>query len=287
MEFQSILIAYLSLHIVLIIIGRVSPNLNFTFIFSFVLFFCFTIYYIRQFNGNNATWEILFVIITIRLLFLGGYDLYEAITELARLPFLILDLLGIISGFLYLRLENPFGLLPFLISLIFAALFIIFQGWDYLAHYYNFRTFTGKINAYRLLQKVEGFDQQNTKITNQLFKDKVVLLYFWSTGCGLCFKKFPQVQAAYDKYKDDLSVAIYTINKPFEEDKPNQVFEMIKEEGYSFPVVIPTDEELPEKFGVKGYPTTFVINQNGQIVYKGDIEGAIKQAELLKAEMSD
>ena len=58
---------------------------------------------------------------------------------------------------------------------------------------------------------------------------------------------------------------------------------MIKKEGYSFPVVIPTDEELPEKFGVKGYPTTFVINQNNQIVYKGDIEGAIKMVDKLKS----
>jgi peroxiredoxin len=75
---------------------------------------------------------------------------------------------------------------------------------------------------------------------------------------------------------------IYTIYKPVEEGKPNQVIKMIKEEGYSFPIVIPTDEELPEKFGVKGYPTTFVIDQNSRIVYKGDIEGAVKMLEQLK-----
>jgi thioredoxin-related protein len=57
---------------------------------------------------------------------------------------------------------------------------------------------------------------------------------------------------------------------------------MIKEEGYSFPVVITKDENLPEKFGVKYYPTTFVINQNGQIVYKGDIPGAVKMVGELK-----
>jgi len=283
MEFQSILIAYLTLHIVLIIIGQVSPNPNFTFVSRFFFFFFFTIYYIREFTGNNATWEILLTLIVIRLLLLGGYDLYTAITELGSLPNLILDLLGIISGFLYLRLENPFRLLPFLISLAFASLFILFQGWDYLAHHYNFGTFTGRINAYGLSQKIEGTDQHNNKITNQLFENKIVLLDFWITTCGLCFKKFPQVQAAYDKYKNDPSVAIYTINKPVEENKPNQVFEMIKEEGYSFSVMIPMDEELPEKFSVTCYPTTFVINQNSQIVYKGDIEGAVKMVDELKS----
>lgn len=280
MKFQSILTAYLTLHVVLIIIGQVSPSRNFTFISRFNFLFFFTIYYIRTFNENNANWETLFVLIILRLLLLGGYDLYVAIIEIGSLPFLILDLLGIISGFLYLHLENPLRLLPFLASLIFASLFITFKGWDYLAHYHNFGTFTGKIDAYKLSQKVEGIDQQNTKITNHLLENKIVLLDFWITTCVLCFKKFPQVQAAYDKYKSDVSVAIYTINKPVEE--PNQVFEMIKEEGYSFPVVIPTDKELPEKFGVTGYPTTFVIDRQGRIVFKGDIKGAVKMVEELK-----
>jgi len=75
---------------------------------------------------------------------------------------------------------------------------------------------------------------------------------------------------------------ILAVNKPIEEDKPNQAFEMIREEGHSFPVVITKDADLAEKFGVKGYPTTFVINRNGQIVYKGDIEGAVKMVAELK-----
>jgi thioredoxin-related protein len=75
---------------------------------------------------------------------------------------------------------------------------------------------------------------------------------------------------------------ILAVNKPIEEDKPNQAFNDIREKGYSFPVVVIKDADLAEKFGVKGYPTTFVVNQNGQIVYKGDIEGAVKMVEELK-----
>lgn len=282
MELQSILITYLALHIVLIVVGQLSPSPKFTDIFGFLLCFGGTVYYIRQFNENNADWKVLSVLIVIRLMLLGGYDLYVSITEPINLPSLIIHLLGIISGFLYLRLNNPFGLLPFLISFIFV-LFTTFRGRKHLIHYHNFGTFTGRINAYNLSQKIEGIDQHNTTITDQLFESKIVLLDFWITTCGLCFKKFSQVQAAHDKYKNDSSVAIYTINKPIEEHKPSRVFEIIKEKGYSFPVVIPTDAELPEKFGIKGYPTTFVINPDGQIVFKGDIEGAVKMVDELKS----
>ena len=282
MEFQSILFVYLILHTGLILIGQVSPNRKFTEIIDFLLFFCLPIYYIREFNENNATWEILLVLIMIRLLLLGGYDLYVSITEPINLPNVIIHLHGIISGFLYLRLENPLSLLPFLISFTFV-LFMNYKGWDYWLHYHKFGTFTGKIIPYRLSLKVEGIVQQNAKITNRLFENKIVLLFFWWTdSCGSCFTRFPQVQATYDKYKNDSSVAIYTIYKSAKEEEPYQIFEMIQKEGYSFPVVIPTDKELPENFGITRFQTAFIINRTSQIVYKGSIEGAVKMVDKLK-----
>lgn len=282
MSIEVILITYLTLHIVLIIFGQVSPNSRLTNIFGFFLFFCLPIYYIREFNGNNAIWEILLVLIIIRLLLLGGYDLYIAINEPVNSYSVIIDLFGIFSGFLYLRLENSLRLLPFLISFIFL-LYMTFQGRDYWIFYHNYGSFTGKITPYKMSHKIEGIDQNNTNITNQLFGNKIVLLDFWIITCGLCFKKFPQVQEAYNKYENDPSVAIFAINKPIEEYTPTQIFDFLKHEGYSFPIVIPTDTELPEKFGVTGYPTTFVINRNSQIVYKGDIEGAVKMIDELKS----
>jgi thiol-disulfide isomerase/thioredoxin len=160
---------------------------------------------------------------------------------------------------------------------------MFFQGYDYWLHRIDYGTFTGEVQARNLPAKFEALDEQKNIITDENFRNKIVLLDFWHTRCGVCFSKFPQVQAAYDKYKNDSSVAIFAVDKPLEEDKPNQAFQTIKEKGYSFHVVVPTDEELPEKFGVKGYPTTFVVNQNSQIVYKGDIEGAVKMVDELKS----
>jgi hypothetical protein len=47
--------------------------------------------------------------------------------------------------------------------------------------------------------------------------------------------------------------------------------------------LLPIDQELPEKFGATGYPTTFVIDQKGMIVFKGDVAGAVKMVEELKS----
>jgi thiol-disulfide isomerase/thioredoxin len=158
---------------------------------------------------------------------------------------------------------------------------MVLQGWDYWLHYQNFDTFTGKV-SYPLPTKFEAFDESKNLITEQNFNGKIVLLDFWHSRCGICFTKFPQVEQMYQNYKNDPSVMILAVNKLIKEDKPNRIFEMIREKEYSFPVVVTKDEDLAEKFGVKGYPTTFVINPNGQIIFKGDIEGAVKLVDELK-----
>jgi thiol-disulfide isomerase/thioredoxin len=282
MKLRAILIIYVILHVLLVINGTLTPNINWNFVSGFLVCFYFSIYCLKKFNDNNATLKILMILVAIRLLLFGGYDLYIRLTEeLYGSPVLILHLLGIVSGWFYLRLKQSFNLLPFIFSSIFVV-FMFFQGWDYYFHKLNYGNFTGNIEAYKLLQKIEGIDQKNNQITNLTLKNKITLLDFWYTRCDGCFRAFPQLQAFYDKYMNDDSIVIIAVNKPIEEDKQKNAFKVIEEAGYDVPVLLPTDEELPEKFGVKYYPTTFVIDKQGNVVYKGDIEGAIKMVEELR-----
>lgn len=282
MKFKSILITYLVLHILLIINGKLTPNIYWNCVGAFLVCFCLTIYCIKKFGNNKPTWKLLLTLVLVRLLLLGGYDLYVHLSEeLYGSPVLTIHLLGIISGFFYLKLKRPFNLMPLAFSSVFV-LFIFFLGWDLYAHKRAYQTFTGRVEAYSLPAKFEARDEQNNLVADDNFKNKIVLLDFWYTGCGVCFQKFPQLEAIYNKYKNDSSVVILAVNKPIEEDKPNEAFQVIKTEGFSFPVVITKDEDLAERFGVRVYPTTFVINQNGQIIYKGGIEGAVKMVDLLK-----
>jgi thiol-disulfide isomerase/thioredoxin len=207
--------------------------------------------------------------------------MWYVLNDLFGLPVVITYFLGVFSAYFYLKSKLPKNLIVFTLSSFFVV-FMFFQGWDYWLHKLDYGTFTGKIESDKLQQKVEGIDQHNNKINNQTLESKIVLLDFWHTKCGVCFQKFPQLQTFYDKYKNDDSVIIFAVDKPLDEDKEKSAFKVIEEEGYNFPVLLPTDEDLPEKFGVKGYPTTFVINKQGNVVYKGDIEGAILRVEELK-----
>jgi thiol-disulfide isomerase/thioredoxin len=211
------------------------------------------------------------------------YTIYlYLIGQYAFFPLQILRLLGIISAYAYFRFKNPVNLFPFCLSGFFL-IFMMFQGWDYWIHFRNFGTFTGRVNRYNLPTKFESFNENKESTTDSNFNNKIVLLDFWTTTCGVCFQKFPQLQAVYERYQQDSSVLILAVDTPLEEDKPNQAFEMIKQRNYTLPVVITKEADLAEKWGVVGYPTTFVINPTGQIVYKGSIEGAIRMVDELKA----
>ena len=257
-------------------------NIKYTSLFGFVGYFFLTIYCLKKFSREASAWQILLMLLIIRCL-VSINVVYGYVTgETWSLPMFLLHLIGIASGFLFLRLMLPFNVLPFFAGCL-LALFMFFQGWDLWIHKYNFGTFTGKVKSYDPPARFEGFDEEKNLLTGDDFNGKIVLLDFWTTTCGLCFQKFPQLQAVHNKFKQDSSVMILAVNTPIEEDKPNQAFNDIRKEGHTFPVVVTKDEDLAEKFGVKGYPTTFIINPNRQIVYKGDIEGAVKMVDELKS----
>ena len=280
MNYKIFLKILIVLFLMMVVIAQLTDSINYNSLVSFFACFFFTVYCLKKFGKEQSQAKIFGIIIAARLL-INSYTFYLYFVEsVSGLPYFVMHLLAIASGFLYLRLKSPVHILPILLASFFTF-FMFFQGWHYWIHRAQHGTFTGRV-SYSLPAKFEAFDESGKLVTEQDFNDKIVLLDFWHSRCGYCFAKFPQVEQAYQTYKNDSSVIILAVNKPLEVDKPNQAFEIIREQGHSFPVVITKDAEMSEKFGVFYFPVVFVINQMGTIVYKGDIEGAVKIVEGLK-----
>lgn len=281
-KFKAFIIILFTSLVMLVSIPFFSRKIHFITLFSFIGYFYLTLIFIKVFSKKLSAITIV-KIIFVTMLLLQTYTIFAAYVfrDLFALPTLIVYCLGVISAYYYQKKALPKNLLVFTLSCCFVV-FMFFRGQDYWTHKIDYGTFTGEIQATNLPTKFEAFDERKTLITDVDLRNKIVLMDFWTTTCGVCFQKFPQVQSIYNRYKNDDSVKILAVNNPIEEDKPNQAFDNIRKEGHRFPVVVAKDENLAEKFGVKGYPTTFVINPNGQIVYKGGIEGAVKMVDELK-----
>jgi len=120
-------------------------------------------------------------------------------------------------------------------------------------------------------------DYSNNNVKISQYKDKIVVLDFWHSACGICFEKFPEVEKLYNKYKNNPNVQIYAVNWFLKDyDKDGDAFNIIKKNNYSFPVLICKDKPVLETLKITGFPTVVIFDMQGQLVFRGDIESADK-----------
>ncbi len=118
------------------------------------------------------------------------------------------------------------------------------------------------------------------------YKGKIVVLNFWGVWCKWCKKELPQYQKVYKEYKGN-DVAFLAVNVEFSGDrkeKDKKVKEYLKSNDLTFPVLMDYERKFPEKYGVEGFPTSFVIGRDGN--FKFENRGYSPQyEEILKTQI--
>ncbi|MEZ4803071.1 MAG: TlpA disulfide reductase family protein [Gelidibacter sp.] len=115
-------------------------------------------------------------------------------------------------------------------------------------------------------------DNQNKNV--ELDSSKTIVLDFWTTSCGICFKKFPEYEKIYLKYKVNPEVEIYSVNVPLKRDTFVKTVELVGKLNYKFPTLYLSPEEidkLPDAYGINSYPHLLII-KNNHISYSGRME---------------
>ena len=113
-------------------------------------------------------------------------------------------------------------------------------------------------------------------------KGKVVLVNFWATWCPPCRKEMPDLQALYDKYKDQ-GLVVLSIS----DEEAAKVSPFIAERKISYPVLLDPGRKVNEAFIVEGIPKSFVYDRGGKMVAqsidmrtRGQFQGMLAQAGL-------
>ncbi len=106
---------------------------------------------------------------------------------------------------------------------------------------------------------------------------KYVLVNFWAVWCAPCRAEMPSLDRAYQQLKGDKFELLAIHAGP----------SMENAQGYSeelklmFPILVDEDLELTS-WGVRGLPTTFLIDPEGRIVAEAVGERAWDDAAMLK-----
>ncbi|MFQ5543108.1 MAG: TlpA family protein disulfide reductase [Nitrospiria bacterium] len=131
------------------------------------------------------------------------------------------------------------------------------------------------------LQTLNG---SSVKISD--YRGKVVLLNFWASWCTPCKAEMPEIQAAYEAFKDQ-DFVVLGVN--FGE-KPKEAKKLVKEMNLTFPILLDKKVEVAERHNVVSLPVTFFIDPSGIIkerlfggtLTKRDIEAAIQRLQVKK-----
>ncbi len=101
--------------------------------------------------------------------------------------------------------------------------------------------------------------------TLKAFRGKVVLLNFWATWCSPCVHEMPSMERLYGKLKGPdfvlLAVSIDSQGK-------RVAAAFVKKLNITFPILLDQDMEVMRAFGVRGMPTTFLLDREGGIVHQ-------------------
>jgi thiol-disulfide isomerase/thioredoxin len=98
------------------------------------------------------------------------------------------------------------------------------------------------------------------------YRGKVVLVNFWATWCPPCRKEMPALEALYKKLGGD-SFAVLAVNQW---EDPDLVFAYTGELNVfpTFPILFDPESRLSAEYGVKGLPTSFLIDKKGRLAYR-------------------
>ena len=120
-------------------------------------------------------------------------------------------------------------------------------------------------------------DLDKNEVSLSDFQGKIVVLNFWATWCPPCRDEIPDFIEVGNLYKDKnvqiIGVSIDTDIKA--------LGDFVKEFGINYPTLIDgTIDKISPMWGVRGIPTTYILDENGGVLFKN--VGMMTKDQLIK-----
>lgn len=119
--------------------------------------------------------------------------------------------------------------------------------------------------ATKQLPSFKIYDVNGNIVDTRSLLGKKVFVNLWATWCPPCRAEIPSI-VKLSKTIDTSKVAFVMLSLDNNFDKAKKFFESKK---YPLPVYYPA-EELPALFNVQGIPTTFIFDEQGELIQQVD-----------------
>jgi len=129
----------------------------------------------------------------------------------------------------------------------------------------------------KLAPEFKYADAKGKTVSLSNLRGKTVMLNFWASWCGPCKYEMPLLQAlAGDKDKAAQGLILLTVN---DGESFDTVGQFMTANGYSFTVLLDTQNVITRSYNIRAIPTTFFIGQDG-IIRNVKVGAFMNQTEL-------
>jgi len=150
----------------------------------------------------------------------------------------------------------------FYLSIVFPLLFLVFFSC-------NMPQNTGSNNLKNVSQ-LPDFSLKNLEgktVQSEDFSQKILVINFWATWCPPCLKEIPHLN---ELFLDFRSRGVIVLGISMDQGDPDVVQQFIQRHDVKYPVVMGTSSVGDDFGGIRGLPTTFIVDQNGEIIKRFD-----------------
>lgn len=151
-----------------------------------------------------------------------------------------------------------------------------YRGDKLFHNFIQFGTLNGKIN--QPIGFIQLYDRSGIASKIKTFS-KTIILDFWNSHCGPCFKQFPIIDSINKKI-DTTLYEIIVVNIPLNGEKKEDNYSLLDSFNYTFKQAFAKDNTILDSLKIEYFPTTIIIKEN-KIVFRGDFRDALK-LEYLK-----
>ena len=93
-------------------------------------------------------------------------------------------------------------------------------------------------------------------------RGKIVIINFWATWCEPCKVEMPFFEELFRNSQSKVEILAVNFDEP-----PQQVKQFANEYNLSFQVLLDPGGNVQDLYRVRGYPTTFVVDDTGLIQF--------------------
>ncbi len=115
-------------------------------------------------------------------------------------------------------------------------------------------------------QTLKDIDGKSVNVRELTQNGKITVMSFWATWCSPCKKELDNLMPLYAEWKEEYNVQILAITiddaRALTKVKP-----MVESKGWEYTILSDLNQDLMRALNFQNVPYTFLVDQNGKVVY--------------------